>query len=79
MHSLLEKGLKVFVYCTSGMTRAPTLVIAYLCLYLKHKNWQNPNDVSMYVFNEYFWSVPNMKAVFRMLREYKQFQEDLEA
>jgi hypothetical protein len=53
------------------MTRAPTLVIAYLCLYLKHKNWQNPNDVSMFVYNEYFWSVPNMKAVFRMLREFK--------
>jgi uncharacterized Rmd1/YagE family protein len=32
----------------------------------------------MYVYNEYFWSDPNMKAVFRMLREYKDFQEKLE-
>ena len=27
---------KVFVHCSSGMNRSPTLLIIYLCLFLKH-------------------------------------------
>lgn len=74
LHQLLIQG-KVFVHCMSGTTRSPTLIIVYLCLYLKHKNWLNPIDVSIFVNNEYHCSTPNMKAVNRTLREYKSFQD----
>lgn len=30
---------KVFVHCTSGVVRSPTLIIIFLCLFMKHKNW----------------------------------------
>ena len=76
LNSLLTDDHRVFVHCMSGATRSPTLVICYLCLFLKHKNWQNPNDVSIFVNNEHDWSTPNLKVVNKMLREYKQFQDE---
>ena len=33
------KGQKVFINCESGMTRGPTLVILYLCLFCKVDFW----------------------------------------
>jgi protein-tyrosine phosphatase len=69
--SLLSSGKKVFIHCMSGATRAPTAILGYLCLYLKHQNWQNPNDVSIFLGNEHPQSAPNMKVVNKMIREYK--------
>lgn len=34
-----DEQQRVFVHCTSGIVRAPTLVIIYLCLFMKHKEW----------------------------------------
>jgi protein-tyrosine phosphatase len=38
MHELIGvKGQHVFVHCSSGVSRAPTLVVVYLALFLRHK------------------------------------------
>lgn len=34
-----NKNQKVFVYCNTGISRAPTIIMAYLCLYKKADNW----------------------------------------
>lgn len=34
-----EKKLRVYIHCTSSLTRAPSAIITYLCLYLKHSDW----------------------------------------
>lgn len=34
-----EKKLRVYVHCTSSLTRGPSAIITYLCLYLKNDNW----------------------------------------
>ena len=39
LHKYLENNHKVYIHCTSGYTRSSTLVIFYLALYLKSKNW----------------------------------------
>lgn len=36
------KNLRVFLHSTAGMTRAPTVLLAYMALFKAHENW---NDV----------------------------------
>lgn len=36
-----NKNLRVFVHCSSGLIRAPTVVLAYLCMFKRVRNWQN--------------------------------------
>lgn len=36
-----NKNQKVFVYCNTGVSRAPTIVMAYLCLYKKVNIWED--------------------------------------
>ena len=45
-HMVNEEGLNVYVHCTSGISRAPAVVIAYLCLFKKIKCWQSIEDVT---------------------------------
>lgn len=48
-----EKKMKVYVHCTSSCTRAPSVVIAYLCLYVRtynyKKQWEHPTEVAEFV------------------------------
>lgn len=34
-------GEAVYVYDTNGATSAPTLVVVYLALFIKHPDWQD--------------------------------------
>ena len=43
LHLMIEgANQRVFVHCTSGYTRASTLVTAYLCLFMKSPQWKTP-------------------------------------
>jgi thymidine kinase len=37
-----DRKQRVYVHSTSSMTRAPTLVILYLCLFVLTDDWENP-------------------------------------
>jgi len=40
LHDLIyEKDHKVFLHCLAGTTRAPTLALIYLCLFMKSTKW----------------------------------------
>lgn len=41
-----NKQQKVFIYCNTGISRAPTIIMAYLCLYKKVKEWQDTEAVA---------------------------------
>lgn len=69
-----NKGLIVYVHCTAGMGRAPASVLAYLSLYKKVKCWNNPTDVDKLVKSYRRVSVPNMKAVYKVVNDNKGFQ-----
>lgn len=40
---------QVFIHCSSGMSRAPAVVITYLCLFKKIKQWRDPLLVAQFV------------------------------
>lgn len=38
IHGLVDKqNKKVFIHCSSGLTRSPTCVLAYLCIFKRVK------------------------------------------
>jgi hypothetical protein len=58
-----EMGEIVFIHCTTGISRAPTLFIVYLAIYCRHKLWEKPDALAAFVLEEFPWSSPNMQAV----------------
>jgi hypothetical protein len=65
------RGLKVFLHDTSSITRGPTLAIVYLCMYLRHPDWQNPEAVEKYLKKLHPIGEPNMLAVHNTIEAYK--------
>ena len=40
LHDLRDiKQKQVYLNCTAGVSRGPTLMIVYLALFIKHKDW----------------------------------------
>lgn len=74
---LIQKKRTVYVHCTSGQSRCTTLSAFYLCLFLKAKNWQNPEEVLKAIKLCHNGSSPNTQVVTLGLQKYKQFQIDL--
>lgn len=67
-------GLTVYIHCTSGISRAPTVVLVYLCLFKRVKQWQNPYSVAQLVKAFHLNSSPNMRAVKRVVEANLEFQ-----
>ena len=67
-------GLTVYIHCTSGISRAPTVVMVYLCLFKRVKQWQNPYYVAQFVKAFHLNSSPNMRAVQRVVEANLEFQ-----
>jgi len=53
------------------MTRSPSVAIAYLCLFLKAKNWKDPDQVAEYIKNHHRVSNPNMLVVHKTIKANK--------
>ena len=49
------QGKNVYVNCTAGVSRAPTLVIVYFALFIKHKSWASVEELYNFVESEYEW------------------------
>lgn len=73
----MEKKRTVYIHCTSGQSRCTTLSAFYLCLFLKAKNWQKPDEVLAAIKMCHKGSTPNTQVVHLALQKYKQFQLDL--
>lgn len=56
LHDLRDiKQKNVYLNCTAGVSRGPTLMIVYLALFIKHKDWESVEDLYQYVENQYRW------------------------
>lgn len=64
-----DKKLTVYVHCNSGVTRAPSVAIAYLCLFLKHPQWQDPKEVEKFVRSHHTVSTPNMLVTEKCIKQ----------
>lgn len=75
LHKLLDaEKQRTFVHCSSGITRAPEVVIVYLCLYKRHRCWDDPDSVAQFVKTFNFRILPNMRAVKKCIEQNKDFQ-----
>ena len=74
-----EKGMKVYIHCTSSCTRATSAVILYMCLYLRtvtyKQQWRNPEEAAEYVRSCHRLSHPNLRIVHSALRTYQSVQD----
>lgn len=68
------KDQQIFVHCTAGMTRSPTLVILYLCLFCQVDFWKSPVEVYKFVKEHHSISYPNMKAILRVITRNRTLQ-----
>ncbi len=42
-----NKNNKAFVHYTSGISRFASLIITYMCLFIKSNNWENPSEIDL--------------------------------
>ena len=60
IHECIDnKKQKLFVHCTTGVSRAPTLVLVYLALFCKHENYDNFEVLYDFLEYEYKWQDAN--------------------
>lgn len=74
-----EKGMKVYIHCTSSCTRATSAIILYMCLYLRtvtyQQQWRSPEEAAGYVKSYHSLSHPNLLIVRSALRTYQSVQD----
>lgn len=70
-----EQKETVYLYDNSGMTRAPTLVMAYLCLYRKTLYPEKTAEAQKIVSDYHQVSTPNTAVVQKLLKKHKAFQD----
>ena len=66
-----NKNLKVFVYCSSGITRTPTVIMAYLCIYKKIQCWNKIFQVDEILKQYIPYSYPNTMIIQDAIQENK--------
>ena len=68
-------GAKVFVYCSSGVSRAPTVALAYLCLFKKLQFWDSVEKTRDMIKKMKPLSHPNVSLVESLLVSKKVFHD----
>ena len=64
----------VYLHCSSGVTRAPTLAIIFLCLFKLIEPWRHLEASFRYLQNFNKEIAPNLKVVQRVLDQNSSFQ-----
>jgi predicted protein tyrosine phosphatase len=68
-----NKNNKVFVHCTSGMSRSPALIITYMCLFIKSYNWGKPSEIDLQLKKLNSKIKPNLHIVKEVINMNKNF------
>ena len=65
-----EKKKYVFLNCTTGISRGPTLVMCYLALFKRNQGWKNVEELSKFIKDNYNPSAkPNVRVVKRVIEK----------
>jgi protein-tyrosine phosphatase len=70
-----KNGPRVFVCCSSGITRSPTVVLAYLVLFKKVSTWRDLSKSDALLRKCHPVSSPNLSLIAKVLEDHKAFQE----
>jgi len=77
LHGLIDKqNKKVFIHCSSGLIRTPTVVLTYLCIFKRVKTWKNISLTRDFVTECCSKSMPNVATVEQIVAANKKFQDD---
>lgn len=75
LNDLIEQGNVVYVYDNTSTSRAPTLILTYLTLFMKCKNYDYLPDAQNEVIMSHEISTPNTKIVAKLLKKHHKFQD----
>lgn len=76
LSELIRNKHRVYLFCTAGQSRSPTLSIIYMCLCLISKNWSDPDTVFQHVQQCLRGSIPNIHAVRETIRKYHDIEKE---
>jgi protein-tyrosine phosphatase len=60
---VVEQNHTVYLHDNTGISRAPTLLLSYLCLYVKIRTYDSPADAVKLIQSYSECAYPNFKAV----------------
>lgn len=64
LHGLIDKQNKsVFIHCSSGLIRSPTIVLAYLCIFKRVKQWKSVPQTRDFITESCSSSMPKVNLV----------------
>ena len=72
---MVERGLTVYLHDNNGISRAPTLLLGYLCLYVKIRTYENLPEAQKLIQSYHGAARPNLKIVKLLLHRCGGFQE----
>ena len=75
LNRLLEKKDRVYLHCTAGQSRNTTLVLCYLCLYVKTSLYMRPEKLQSHLKEMYPGCSPNMDIVKKFLIRHAKLQK----
>lgn len=72
---ITERGHTVYINDNSSITRAPTLALTYLCLFVKIRTYENLPEACRLIKQYHNVSTPNVKILEKTLKKHRLFQE----
>jgi hypothetical protein len=69
------QGKQVYLNCSAGVSRAPTLMIVYLALFIRHPSWRSVEELYQWIEDQYEWQDANLKIAALVIHKHKEFQE----
>jgi protein-tyrosine phosphatase len=73
LNDLIKQGHRVFMNCTAGVSRAPTVMLVYLALFIRHEKWEDIEALYQYIEFHYRWQDANMKIAKLVIEQHKEF------
>lgn len=68
-----EQGETVFIHDNSGVSRAPTLVVSYFCMFLKLRTMDNLPEAERLLKQYHHMSTPNTAVIKALMQKHKAF------
>lgn len=69
-----NKGHRVYIHCSSGITRAPSVVLTYFCLFKRVESWRDIEKADNYLTSHYRVCHSNKTVVSQIIRDNHEFQ-----
>ena len=77
LHDMVnKKGHRVYIHCSSGISRAPSAILTYLCLFKRVECWRDIDKADQYLTSNYHVAHANKTLVSQIIRDNHKFQAE---